>query len=154
MASKELATRDLLLRFNVHTRSIRTNLAKITSDLTRRASVHDDLKLGDDQLDRYIARHQEIHPLPYDAPERKEVEAKYKDLIEAHHKQYRHHPEHFEHGIDDMNLVDVIEMLCDWAAAGADIEKSLKVNEKKYSVSPQLMKLLKNTIRDFDIKGV
>ena len=58
MVSKELATREFLLRFNVHVRSIRTNLAKITSDLTRRASVHDDLKLSDEQLDRYIARHQ------------------------------------------------------------------------------------------------
>ena len=154
MVSKELATREFLLRFNVHVSSIRTNLAKISSELTWRASVHDGSKLDDEQLDRYIARHQEIHPLPYVSPERDEVEAKYEDLIEAHHNEYRHHPEHFEHGIDDMNLVDVIEMLCDWAAAGADIEKSLKLNSKKYCISPQLMTLLKNTIKDFGIKGV
>ena len=75
-------------------------------------------------------------------------------MIETHHRQYRHHPEYFEHGIDDMNLVDLIEMLCDWAAAGADIEKSLKMNRGKYCISPQLMNLIENTIKDFDIKGV
>ena len=154
MASKELATKEFLLRFNVHVSSIRTNLAKIASALICRASVHDDSKLSKEQLDRYIARHQEIHHLQYGSPERDEVEAKYEYLIEAHHNEYRHHPEHFEHGIDDMNLVDVIEMLCDWAAAGADIEQSLKLNQKKYCISPQLMTLIENTIKDFDIKGV
>ena len=53
-----------------------------------------------------------------------------------------------------MNLVDVIEMLCDWLTGsentGTPVERSLEINEKRYNVSPQLMNLLRNTIRDFD----
>ena len=154
MASKTSATRAFLLRFNVHGRAIRTNLAKIASELIHRSAVHDDSKLSDEQLDRYISRHQEIHDLKYESPKREKIEEKYKDLLKTHHSEYRHHPEHFKNGIDDMNLVDVIEMLCDWAGAGADIEQSLKLNQKKYCISPQLMTLIKNTIKDFDIKGV
>ena len=153
MALSESATREFLLRFNVHTCSIRTNLAKIASDLICRSAVHDDKKLSDEQLVRYIARHQEIHSLKYGSPEREPVEAKYKDLLKTHHSEYRHHPEHFKNGIDDMNLVDVIEMLCDWAAAGKDLDGSLEKSEKEYCISPQLMKLIRNTIKDFGIKG-
>jgi len=40
-----------------------------------------------------------------------------KPAIEHHYKNNRHHPEHFNNGIDEMNLVDLIELLCDWKAA-------------------------------------
>lgn len=55
--------------------------------------------------------------------------------------------------ISDMNLIDVLEMLCDWRAAGernknGNIKKSIEVNAERYGLSPQLRKILENTARD------
>lgn len=53
-------------------------------------------------------------------------------------------------GIDAMNLIDVLEMLVDWKAAGlrhhdGDIFKSIEINQKRYGFSDELRSLLVNT---------
>lgn len=53
--------------------------------------------------------------------------------------------------INGMTLFDLIEMLCDWVAAvrrhdNGDIDKSLEVNQQRFSISPQLQQILENTI--------
>ncbi len=52
-----------------------------------------------------------------------------------------------------MSLLDVIEMLCDWKAAGerhhdGSMERSLRVNRERFSISPQLQQILENTARE------
>ena len=37
--------------------------------------------------------------------------------LQHHYEDNCHHPEHYRNGIHDMNMVDLIEMLCDWRAA-------------------------------------
>lgn len=66
----------------------------------------------------------------------------------------RHHPEHFVSGIDGMNLVDIIEMLCDWKAStlrnrSGDIYKSLELNKTRFNISGQLYKILENTLKTY-----
>ena len=58
--------------------------------------------------------------------------------------------------VNDMNLVDVIEMLCDWKSATqnhpaipGDLKKSIEIASKKYNISPQLTRVLYNTAIDF-----
>ncbi|HEY0109991.1 MAG TPA: DUF5662 family protein, partial [Fibrella sp.] len=67
-----------------------------------------------------------------------------------HYKHNSHHPEHYETGIDGMNLMDVVEMLLDWKAAGerhkdGDILKSILINKKRFGLSEQLVNILINT---------
>lgn len=67
-----------------------------------------------------------------------------------HYGANRHHPEHYEAGINGMTLVDVIEMLADWKAAterhdDGSLARSLKIQEARFGISPQLMDLLTNT---------
>jgi len=50
-----------------------------------------------------------------------------------------------------MNLIDVIEMFCDWKAAtlrhaDGDILNSIKINKKRFGMSEQLCRILINTI--------
>ena len=50
-----------------------------------------------------------------------------------------------------MNLIDVIEMFCDWKAAtlrhaDGDILNSIKINKKRFGMSEQLCQILINTI--------
>lgn len=50
-----------------------------------------------------------------------------------------------------MDLIDVIEMLCDWKAAverhnDGDIRKSLEINRERFGISEQLYSILINTV--------
>lgn len=66
-----------------------------------------------------------------------------------HFKKNRHHPEHFENGVEDMQLIDVVEMVCDWKAAARRRYK--KLNKKlynktaiNYKIDGKLYKIISN----------
>jgi len=53
--------------------------------------------------------------------------------------------------VNNMNLFDVIEMLVDWICAVArhrdgDIYRSIEINTERFSLSPQLVQIFKNTV--------
>jgi len=53
--------------------------------------------------------------------------------------------------VSGMDLLDVVEMLCDWKAAGmrhadGDMLKSLEINRERFGLSDQLYAILKNTV--------
>jgi hypothetical protein len=53
--------------------------------------------------------------------------------------------------INNMNLFDLLEMMVDWMAAtqrhaDGDIEKSIEINQERFSMSPQLVEIFKNTV--------
>ena len=53
--------------------------------------------------------------------------------------------------VSQMNLIDIVEMLCDWKAAtlrhaDGDIRKSIEINQKRFGYSDELKQLLINTI--------
>lgn len=69
-------------------------------------------------------------------------------MLEHHHANNSHHPEHFANGIAGMDLADLVEMFCDWKAASErngsttfDVELAIE----KYGVEPQLASILRNT---------
>ena len=54
-----------------------------------------------------------------------------------------------------MNLIDLIEMLCDWKSASlrhndGDVLKSIKINQKRFGYSDELKTILLNTIDYLD----
>lgn len=75
--------------------------------------------------------------------------------LKQHYESNRHHPEHFgESGIWEMNLVDLVEMVCDWKAAskrhpGSNLMKSIDINEGRWPSDDQLIEILRNTAHDF-----
>ena len=59
--------------------------------------------------------------------------------------------EHRRSQLRDMDLIDIVEMLCDWKAASerhadGDIRESLQINAKRYGISDDLATVLGNTI--------
>jgi hypothetical protein len=51
-----------------------------------------------------------------------------------------------------MNLIDLIEMFCDWKAAtqrhaNGDMGRSLNINQKRFSISDDIIKIFENTVR-------
>jgi hypothetical protein len=78
-----------------------------------------------------------------------------KPTLDHHYANNSHHPEHFEKGINDMDLFDIVEMLADWKAAterhdNGDIHKSLEINKDRFHLSEQTYNILKNTIKNLN----
>lgn len=58
--------------------------------------------------------------------------------------------------VNDMNLIDLLEMLCDWKSATlnhpeqmGNLKKSIEWATAKYKISPELAAILYNTARDY-----
>jgi hypothetical protein len=70
--------------------------------------------------------------------------------LKHHYNANSHHPEHFDGGINDMDLFDILEMFCDWKAASerhssGSIFDSFEINEKRFGMSDQLKRIFINT---------
>lgn len=79
-----------------------------------------------------------------------------KPALNIHYANNRHHPEHFADGIRGMNLLDVLEMICDWKAsserhADGNIYRSIEINQSRFGYSDEVKDILKNTV-DFLIQ--
>jgi hypothetical protein len=122
-------------------------------ELSERAQNHDNSKLEEPELTGFAINTERLSKVEYGSSEYKEMLQELKPTIEHHYANNRHHTEHWPNGINDMNLIDVLEMLCDWKAAGernknGNIKKSIEVNAEKYGINQQLKTILENTARD------
>jgi hypothetical protein len=138
-----------------HILEVARRLNEIATMLIHRWTAHDCSKLEDPELETFVRMTPKLKGSTYGSEQYKVFLAEMKPALDHHYAQNRHHPEHFPDGVDGMNLVDLVEMLCDWKAATArhadgDIERSLEVNMDRFGLSPQLVSILGNTIRDLD----
>jgi hypothetical protein len=72
--------------------------------------------------------------------------------LKHHYRQNDHHPEHFENGMRDMDLIQVLEMLADWKAAtlrhaDGDLGRSIVQNSTRFDYGPEVRLLLYNTAK-------
>lgn len=75
-----------------------------------------------------------------------------KPALDHHYKNNPHHPEYHENGVEGMDLMLLIEMLCDWMAAvkrnsDGDIFKSIETNQTRFNYSNEIKSILINTVR-------
>jgi len=127
----------------------------IARALEDRANTHDDSKMDEPEFSAYSETIPKLKGLQYGTEEHKAVLKQMKPAVEHHYSMNRHHPEFFdggrEAGVWDMNLVDFIEMICDWKAAsmrGGDNKafyKSLDINKEKFRLESQVVALIANT---------
>ena len=120
-------------------------------ELLKRGELHDQTKLKNPELDLFVEYTPKLAGCTYGSDEYKQNLDAIKVALEHHYANNRHHPEHFKNGINDMNLLDLIEMFCDWKAASerhndGNIRKSIEVNGQRFEMSPQLIKIFENTI--------
>lgn len=126
-------------------------LAPIIQALVQRAVDHDDSKLKEGELPAYASAQEAFEVTPFGTPEYQAIKDGIMPTIKKHYEKNSHHPEHYENGIAGMDLVDVIEMLCDWKSAtknhnvGSNMKKSIEFAIKKYNISTDLAAILYNT---------
>jgi len=100
-----------------HIHTVRKNIYTMIQDLDQRAQKHDASKLESPEQEIFGENFEELKNTKYGTPEYDALLAKSKPALDHHYANNRHHPEHWPNGIDDMTLLDLIEMLCDWKAA-------------------------------------
>jgi len=135
-----------------HIQNVRLKIYKVVEDLLRRSLLHDMSKLEAPEKEIYDKYTPLLNGMEYGSPVYRETISKMKVGVDHHYTNNRHHPEYFPDGINAMNLVDLIEMLCDWKAAGErhnlkpiDIFQSIEINAGRFKIDPQLKQILLNT---------
>jgi hypothetical protein len=93
-----------------------------------------------------------LKTVEYGSDEYKSFLTQMAPALENHYANNPHHPEHHEHGIYDMDLLLVLEMLIDWMASSrrtkdGNIYKSLQIQKSRFRIDDQLYAILKNTVR-------
>lgn len=133
-----------------HIREVGILLHKFSKELLDRADAHDQSKLDSPEVELFTEYTPHLANLTYGSQEYENSRDKLAIALEHHYAKNRHHPEHFKNGIDDMTLVDIVEMLCDWKASSTrhntgNIRKSIEINAERFRIGPQLTKILENT---------
>lgn len=131
---------------------VRNLLNKVIREITCRSGEHDKSKLEEPELSIFVEYTPKLFNTTYGSKEYKKFLKEMQPALEHHYDRYRHHPEHFKK-IDNMNLIDIIEMLCDWMGAtkrhkDGNIMKSIEINKERFWISNQLVNILKNTVID------
>jgi hypothetical protein len=115
--------------------------------------LHDASKLTEPEKSAYDIITPKLKDSVYGSDEYRATIREMKPAIHHHYAHNTHHPEHWENGINDMSLFDLLEMICDWQAASerhttGDIRKSLELNTERFKLEPQLVSIIKNTLME------
>lgn len=133
-----------------HKAWVAENMQTIATDLFTRAAIHDNSKFEPEEFELYEQVFSELQKYAYGSPELKAVYKQLGPALQHHLKVNRHHPEWHENGINGMNLIDVLEMVCDWLAASkrsqTGIAKGLEINKERYGIDDQLFEIIKHTV--------
>ncbi len=134
-----------------HIQRVRDLMADMCGELRSRAMDHDRSKFEQVEL-LPLADMQELiakeGQAPYGTDEYKRRTALLGPMIKHHHENNTHHPEHYPNGIAGFDVLDLLEMVCDWKAAserGGDDAVNLSYSIEKFGIEPQLASILANT---------
>ena len=135
-----------------HIDAVRRYMRRIAVDLLKRGEGHDASKLGEEEREIFAKYTSRLKGMTYGSAEYEKCREEMKPALDHHYAKNRHHPEHFVAGINDMTLVDVVELFCDWFASSqrhhdGNILKSITHNKERFQISDQLVSLLFKNIK-------
>ena len=104
-----------------HIERVRNLLNLMAIDLIRRGEQHDQSKLESPEVELFTEFTPKLAASTYGSSEYEGFRQSMWPALEHHYAKNSHHPEHWPNGINDMNLLDLLEMFCDWRAAGEGI---------------------------------
>jgi hypothetical protein len=139
-----------------HIDRVRHFLTRFAAALLKRAELHDASKLTMDELP-YFARANAggfLGKTPYKSPEyQKRIKECLGPALAHHYRCNSHHPQHFgDMGMYGMDLLDLVEMFCDWCAAterhpDGSIMESIKINSDpdRFDIPEMLVSILEHS---------
>lgn len=143
---------------DAHREIIHEVMLRLINDLRNRDTNHDKSKYEDPEracYDKYIPMLKEAK---YGSKEYEEIRKKMaEEGLDHHYSVNRHHPEHFENGIEGFTLVDLVEYFSDTFAASQKSDTSyadgLKINAEKHKLPPLLQQIFVNTVEAYFTDG-
>jgi len=144
---------------NAHIEMVDRFLRVIQHELIVRGCQHDYSKKHPPESDIFDIYTPKLKGTTYGSEEYKRYLSEMQVALDHHYANNRHHPEHHKNGINDMNLIDLMEMFCDWLAAtkrhaDGDIMKSIEINGERFGISEQLKSIFRNTVEILDFEDV
>lgn len=136
----------------LHIKRVNELLTNGCQEFLDRGVKHDQSKLNPYEKNGFDRLTPQLKESVYGSDEYKSFLLELVPVLAHHYKLNSHHPEHYERGIDGMNLFDVIEMFFDWKAATerhntGDIYKSININKERFGMSDQLANIFTNTAK-------
>jgi hypothetical protein len=136
-----------------HIDRVRQLLTQVAGNIGKRALLHDQSKLQSPEKEAFDNASSALKNLTYDSPEYRAALLELRPALDHHYAHNSHHPEHYSVGIYGMSLLDLVEMLADWYAAGerhadGSMAASLEKNRARFNIDPNLMAILENTARE------
>lgn len=133
-----------------HIQKVQKYLMKCIQELEQRLLEHDQSKLEDPEKKVFDEFTPKLEDSTYGSDEYNQFLDEMEEALIHHYAHNRHHPEHFDEGIEGMNLADIVEMLCDWKAAtlrhkDGDLMRSIEQNQERFGYSDELKQILINT---------
>jgi hypothetical protein len=140
----------------IHKAAVETKMKKLSREIRERGSRHDNSKLSD--MER---PHLEQQPTTIKVQKVCETDdsctEEYDNALTAfhvgmiqHYKNNDHHIEHFQKGVYDMNLVQLLEYVCDVVARAEEsnlpISDMIKMTSTIHENDPVLYEILMNTV--------
>jgi Family of unknown function (DUF5662) len=148
------------LRILRHIETVRNYMDACIVELGRRGREHDRSKLSEPEFETYARVQPLLRAADFGTQEYKDACKELGPALEHHQAVNRHHAEFFENGIAGMNLIDLLEMFCDWKASSMRsgspemIFSSIDVCQKRFQLSDELVAILKNTATWIDEQDV
>ena len=138
-----------------HIEAVRKYIRFMIDKIDLRGVKHDASKLESPEVELFAEQTPKLTALTYGTEEYQASLDALKPALDHHYASNRHHPEHFVNGINDMTLVDILEMFCDWKAStlrqnDGNLLKSIETNAERFSMDGQLKQILMNTARMLD----
>ena len=133
-----------------HIRRVNELLGQCAVEFIQRGARHDSSKFSEAELeplkeiDALIEREGQA---PFGSDEYERRRQMLKPMLDHHYARNSHHPEHYENGVNGMDLFDVLEMVCDWKAASERGEESsinLKAACDRFGIDAQMQEVITN----------
>ena len=136
-----------------HISRVQKWISKFSGILFVRGLNHDKSKLIEPEFSLWKKMDEEPR-YPYGTKEYQEKIERHKKVFEHHYRYNRHHPEHWYGFYSEMDLIDIIEMLCDWLGYKEDItlpeaEELVKQQCKRYKFNKTFESLIFNTLKNY-----
>lgn len=138
-----------------HIEAVRRYIRFMIDKIDMRGVKHDASKLESPEVEVFAEHTPKLNSTTFGSEEYYANLEGMKSALDHHYAFNRHHPEHFANGINDMTLVDILEMFCDWKAStlrhnDGNLLKSIETNAERFKMDGQLKQILINTARMLD----
>jgi len=135
-----------------HIAEVQQNMSILIQALRGRSEIHDASKYTPEEKSQLDAALPSVKKERYGSNEYILAKKGLEQFLHLHHSRNTHHPEHYKNGIAGMDILDIVEMICDWKAANTSednvsFNEAIEISIARFEIGDQLAQIIRNTIK-------